>query len=354
MKKRILQPLLVLLLPVLLVLVIVQPCPAVGKTNISQNPRVLFLSSYSYEWESIPKQLAGIKDTLNGYARVDYIFMDTKRLSYDDVKKDVYEHVSAHMKDDKYDYVIAGDDAALRFVLEHRKDLFASLPVVFEGINNVSFAYKAAEDPLITGIVETFPLKETIALASEINPKATRVVGISDSTESGLGSTAQLMHCQESFPKLTFSTIDCSAMTHEDIGRTLAKFDDNVILIYLMMTTDADGNKYSNTEAVEYITASAGIPVYKADELGVGVGLLGGVVVSFHAMASDASDIVLALERGADISDYPVRTAKTYCVFDKKIMEQFGITKKEFPLHIMGKFITLMINRPILKLTKAF
>lgn len=303
------------------------PCLARAGNDISNNPHVLFLSSYSYEWESVPKQLNGLEETLNGYALVDYLFMDTKRQDYDDVKLDVYNHIRSLEEKDEFDYVIAGDDAALVFVLEYREELFADTPIVFEGINDEDFAREAAQDALITGIVETFPLKETIALAEKIYPDAVRVVGITDGTTSGKGSTKQFMNCAESFPGLEFSLIDCSALTLDEIGAAVKDCGEDTILIYLMMVADAQDNRYSNIEAVEYVTSHASIPTFKADELGVGNGILGGVVVSYYDMAAQAADIVLSLSRGADISDYDVQIAESYCVFDVSVMDAFGLTK---------------------------
>lgn len=100
--------------------------------NISQNSNVLILSSYSYEWESIPKQLDGITDTLNGYAKTDYVFMHTKRLKYEEVKEHVYSYLLNRIEKEPYDYVIAGDDAALQFVMEYRDELFSGIPIIFE------------------------------------------------------------------------------------------------------------------------------------------------------------------------------------------------------------------------------
>ena len=255
--------------------------------------------------------------------------MDTKRLNYEDVKEVTYQDILSRMENEPFDYVIAADDAALTFVMEYRDKLFSGIPIIFEGINDENFAYKAAEDPLITGIVETFPLEETIAMALKINPKATRIVGITDDTVSGRGSTKQFLDCQKSFSKLSFSTIDCSVLTCDEIGKAVADCGDDTILIYLMMTTDADGNTYSHTEATEYTGACANIPIYKADELGLGVSILGGVMVSYHDMAAAAASIVLALEHGEDIADYPVQTAPAFCAFDGKVMQQFGISKDD-------------------------
>lgn len=302
---------------------------AAGDSDISQNPSVLFLGSYNFEWESVPKHLAGVTDTLDDRATIDYVFMDTKRLRYEDVKELVYRDVLSRMEKRPFDYVIAADDAALAFVLEYRDELFMGIPVVFEGINDVEFAYEAAKDPLITGIVELFPLEETISVACRLTPDATQVIGISDDTVSGQGSTKQFLACESSFPNLSFSTINCSELTYDEIGKTVARFGCDTILIYLMMTDDADGNTYSHTEATEYVAACANTPVYKADELGLGDSVLGGVMTSYYDMAADAASIVLALIGGESVSSFPVQTASFYCAFDKAVMNRFGITRAE-------------------------
>ncbi len=298
-----------------------------AQTGLAEKPRVLFLGSYSYEWESVPKHLAGVSDTLDDYALIDYVFMDTKRLSYEEVKEPVYQQVADRSKNSSFDYVIAADDAALQFVLEYRNDLFAGIPVVFEGINDEDFAKQAASDPLITGIVEVFPLAETIEMASKLMPAATKVVGITDDTVSGQGSTKQFMNCQSAFPNLTFSTLDCSQLTYEEIGNTVASYSMDTILVYLMLTVDADGNTYVHTEATDYVASKASVPVFKTDELGLGNGILGGVMVSFYDMAAQAALIVRQLIQGAAIADFAVTEAPYYCAFDKVVMDRFSISK---------------------------
>lgn len=302
--------------------------PCVASARISQNPRVLFLSSYGYEWESVPKNLDGITEVLNGKALVDYVFMDTKRLLYEDVKEYIYKDIISRTQEDSYDYVIVADDAALTFALEFRDELFYGIPIIFEGINDENFAYSAAEDSLITGIVETFPLEDTIRLATMLYPKATKVIGITDDTVSGVGSTKQFFNCTSDFPNLIFDTINCSELTRAEIGDRLAECDKNTILIHLMMTVDTEGYTYTYTEAAEFVSSRANVPIFKADELGLGTSVIGGIMVSYHDMAADAASIVLSIINGADISDFNVQTATSFCAFDKEVMNRFGITKR--------------------------
>ena len=298
-------------------------------SNLTKVPHILVLTSYDYSWESMPKQLQAFQDTLSQHAKVDYISMDTKCIKYEDIKTDVYRRVIWHLGNGTYDYVIAADDDALRFVLEYRDRLFPAIPVIFEGINDEAFAHEAAKDPMITGITESFPLQKTISLAAKLNPSAVRVVGISDDTVSGQGSSRQFLDCQESFPDMEFSILDCSVLEQDEIMQQIAQYGPDTILVYLMMTADRQGRQYSHTEAIQLITATAQVPVYKADELGMGKGILGGVMISFYGMAQDAANIVLALDGGASMADFPVNTAKSYSAFDKKVMDRFHITTKQ-------------------------
>jgi CheY-like chemotaxis protein len=313
----------------LMMLGAVCPCYAEDNSLPADDPHVLFIGSYSYEWESTPKHLAGISDTLSDYANIEYVFMDTKHRSYEDVKGEVYQDIAGRAKSEKFDYVIAADDAALQFVEEYRDDLFKDIPVVFEGINDVAYAEKASEDSLTTGIIETFPLEETIRMALKLNPDATKVAAVTDDTLSGKGSTKQYENAQSSFPDISFSEIDCSVLSADDIAKRVSACGDDTILIFLMMTTDADGNLYTQTQAAKFITANAHIPVFKSDELGIGDGILGGVVVSYYDMAADAAKIVLELSRGADIADYKVTTAGSVCEFDENIVKKYKISKSD-------------------------
>ncbi|MDD3336834.1 MAG: ATP-binding protein [Eubacteriales bacterium] len=317
------------------------PCYALD-SNILDNPKILFLLSYNYDWESVPSQLDGLTSTIGGTGNIDYIFMDTKRQTYEAVKKDTYSHVQTYEKEGgPYDYIVAGDDAALTFVMEYRNELFNGVPVIFEGINNESLAYEAAKDPQITGVVESFPLEETIRIACNVNPKASRVVGISDASVSGLGSTAQFLKCRSSFPAMTFETINTSELDQRAIGDAVASYGQDTIFIYLMMTEDNSGNYYSNAEAVEFVCSHADVPVYKADELGMGHGIIGGVVVSYKGMAARAAQIVQALDGGASISDFPVEVAPAYTCFDDDVLQSYAVNLKQLPSD------THYINRPI-------
>lgn len=306
-------------------------CKASYDNTIFDDPKILVLMSYNYDWASVPLQLSGIKQVINGYVDADYVFMDTKNRDYEEIKDDIYKQIADYEEEGRYDYIIAADDAALHFVQEFREELFYEVPVVFEGINDESFAKEAARDPLTTGIIEAFPLEETIQMALEIQPNAKKIVAISDDTVSGKGSTQQFYDCKNTIPNLEYCVLDTSAMTSDEIKNQVSQYTEDTILIFLMMSKSVERNGYSNSEVAEFISANANIPVYKADELGIGEGIFGGVVVSYKEMAMQAAQIVMDLSNGEKIENYPLQTAQTYTSVDKLELDKFGFSKKEMP-----------------------
>ena len=151
--------------------------------------RILFLSSYSYSWGSVPAQLDGITSALD---HDKYIitseFMDTKNTTYSDNYAQFYQLLKFKLQNRKpYDAVIVGDDAALNFVQLYKKELFPDAHIVYEGIDNVENGEKAVADGICdTGVVDVVDYSTNLALAHKIFPKATDLVIIYDDMENGI------------------------------------------------------------------------------------------------------------------------------------------------------------------------
>ena len=233
--------------------------------------RILFISSYSYAWDTVQVQIEGLKKGISGNIVLDYEFMDTKRVSDETSYQLFYEGLAYRLsKVDPYDVIILGDDAAFDFALDHKDDLFAGIPLVFEGVNDIELAMEAASDPMITGVVEKHSFQKNIELALSIYPDATRVVEILDDTVTGQAERKNFYQNAELYPNLEFSEINASELTTKELKSALKKLDENTILIYVVMTEDASGKQYSNRESIEMISQYSPIPAFRMVDGGNG------------------------------------------------------------------------------------
>ncbi len=295
--------------------------------------RVLFISSYSYTWPTVPLQIEGIESVLPENLTLDIQFMDTKNYSGSEGLYLFHERMVYLLSQAQaYDAVIAGDDAALDFVLQYRSELFPDTPVVFEGINDLDKAQKAAQDPLITGVAEQVSYGDNLDFALRINPKADKVVALLDDTTTGEGERKQFYAQQAKYPQLSFSEIDASGLTGGQLREAIAGLDQNTIFLYLICSEDSTGKVYSNSEVCEMIAQNSPVPCYRFVQAGIGEGLLGGEIVDHKESGAIAARIVLSILRGEDAASIAEQTTSpTAYLADYAVMKKYGISRSVLP-----------------------
>ena len=303
----------------------------------NENPletyRVLFISSYSYTWPTVPLQMQGIQSALDENVTLDVEFMDTKVLSPEIAEEELLERLSfkkEHMA--AYDAVITGDDAALVFAMDHRKELFDGIPVVFEGINNVEYAEQISEDPLITGVIEKFSYPDNLDFALRIQPGAKRILAIVDDTVTGIGEQQQFFAQREAYSDLSFEVINGSALTRQEFISAVSEVGDDTILLYLILSEDAEGNIYTNEQVCQILKNCARVPVYRFVQAGIGEGVLGGNIVLHEESGAIAGRMVMKMLNGAEPSSVAMQSESPNSFYlDQEVLERFSISKSLIP-----------------------
>ena len=302
-------------------------------TEESKEGRILFISSYSYGWDTVQSQIEGIKAGANDKITVDYEFMDTKRVNDEISGKLFYEGLKYRMSMvEPYDVVILGDDAALLFAMEFREELFQDIPLVYEGVNNEKLALEVSKDPLVTGILEQLSVEKNIDFARTLMPDAEKVVAILDDTVTGQAERERFFSYQEKYPDLEFTEINASELSALKLKQRISQVGKNNILIYVVMTEDADGKHYADKEAVKVITDAARAPVFRMVDAGIGEGILGGNVVSMYRSGEIAAGIAVDIINGKATEEIGVilDSPNIYRV-DQNVMDRFELNMNSLP-----------------------
>lgn len=298
-----------------------------------KNGRVLFISSYSYGWNTVQQQIEGIKEGIGENIVVDYEFMDTKRVNDETSSRQFYEGIKYRMsKVEPYDVIIVGDDAAFIFALEYQEELFKDIPIVFEGVNDVGFAMEKAEHPLITGVVEQLSFEKNIDFALSMFPEAKDVVAILDDSITGEAERKSYYENAKNYPDLNFSEINTSELSTSQLIEALSGLEKNTILIYIVMTEDASGKKYTTSQSIRMIEKYANVPAFQMVSGGVGFGILGGNMVSMELSGKIAAEMATEIINGKNPADISVVTESPniYSV-DEDIMRKFNIDLSLIP-----------------------
>jgi len=305
--------------------------PARAADQQENQKQVLFINSYGYDFETVPVVMKEVSERLSGIASVQYLFMNEKYINDMDAGAQLSTELDSLTSEFQYDAVILGDDAAFDFAIQNRDKYFQNIPLIYENINSLDKAIQYKDDPLISGVVEAFPMQKTIELALSIQKNASRVVVITDNSVSGSGSAGQAMSEQVNFPNLKFELFDTSTMTETEIQNNIAAYGSDTILLYTVFNVDGNGKRYTMTQGVKLVTDAAGIPVFKADEAGLGDGLIGGYMLSYQSIGRETANLVLSALNGERPTDVNYRVGSCVYEFDRNILDKYNISKSILP-----------------------
>ena len=305
-----------------------------AEADAPQRKRVLFISSYTMAFPTVPAQLQGIQEALPPERFVlDAEFMDANRFPDTENQQLFAARLKYKLQSlPPYDAVLIGDDAALVFALEHRAELFPRVPISFLGINNPSLALRAGEEPGITGIIEQYDYAQNIALIQRLFPKTKQVVGVVDDLITGKGDQQQFARLAEEFPSLEFRLIQTMDYSTEALAEELAAVPKDSVLIYITLFRDGSGRTYTIEDGGRFIVAHAAVPVFRMSQGELGYGILGGIMISYEEMGRQAAELAEKLMEGTPSSALPVlETSPTYGFFDRTVMDRFGLKKQDLP-----------------------
>jgi ABC-type uncharacterized transport system substrate-binding protein len=143
------------------------------------------------------------------------------------------------------------------------------------------------------------PVKETIELALKLRPQAKKLVVIGDNTVSSKGSASQVLAQAANFPQLTITTLDTTNYQTEALARKLRSYGDDTILWFGVFSIDGSGRHYTIADGAAFLSSSARVPIFKADEAGIGDGILGGCALSYDAVGKQTGIMARKLLTGA-------------------------------------------------------
>lgn len=326
--------------PLMTLLFIAVMCILTGVTSYAKeeevnNNRILFISSYSLSRDTVQLEIEGIQSAQPDDFILDYEFMDTYRVYDDTAMQLFYEGLKYRLSQvEEYDAVILGDDAALRFFLKYREELFLTQPAFYIGVNDEALSKRAEKDPNIKGIMERLPVKENLEKALEIYPEAETVYAIVDDSLTGTAESQNYDAMQKEFPDLNFEKINTSQLTQEELRKQIMGMPENAILIYYCMNEDAEGRQYTNKEAVNFISLYTKIPIlYFLENDRIGENILGGYCFSIKKSATEVMKTAVKVVRGDRKMQYvDFKDSGLYVwSLNADMLKKFQISRKYFP-----------------------
>lgn len=318
--------------------------PDTPTVEIRQN--VLYISSFDSMHANYDEKKNGIESIFydNGI-QFDIAFMDVKSFSGDSNVSSFYKFFAERYNNNSADYtgIIVSDDNALQFAMDHQKEFFDGLPIVFFAINNQERATKAEANPYITGVFEPDYIGDTIKYTVATMPHRKTFVALHDESEAGLVDIDEFLAYTKDLPDYDILEINTAKLTMSEIIEELKKLPDDSVVFYMACYNDATGHKYSLLDLTTTIKEYTDAPIMRNYVGGREMGILGGTYMNAFDQAKQAAIILNdILNNNKKITDYELMTdAASITCFNYSLMKKYGISEKLLPED------TVYINKPM-------
>ncbi|WP_297088435.1 ABC transporter substrate binding protein [uncultured Draconibacterium sp.] len=316
---------------------------------LAGSKHVLLISSYNSGFPTFFQQVEGIKSVLDDKNVVlDIECMDSKRFftaESNRLFKELLQYKLANTF--PYDAIITTDDNALNFVVDNQDSLFAGIPVVFCGVNDIAVALNQNSNPLVTGVVEAVSLKETVKIMVNLFPDTKTVYAIVDGTSSGQGDLKTYYKVAETMPNVEFKEIALHKTTYNSYKQQLQAIPEETPVLLLSAYFDSTGQVVDFGQCMQLLNENLKAPLFHLWEHGLGDGVLGGKIISHHEQGKFAATILQGMWLGEKIEEIAVNsTSPNRLMFDYEQLVRFGITERTLPNK------SIIINKPVSFITK--
>ncbi len=322
--------------------------PAANDQNVQvtrEEVRVLVLNSYhvGYNW-SDGEQAAVLRTLAEG--RPDIVpsveYLDWRRYPNPARTATLLAYLDQKYGRRPFDLVIALDDPAVTFALEHREHFGAMVPVVFGGVNDVEPEH-FRKYPAVTGVAQTYDFAGTLALIRRLQPKVRRIAAVHCLTESGLAS-------RRAFEKVLardtppFAVDWVAGWTEASLLQSVSRLpDDTAVLVLSVFRDEAGKVLVDDPEFGRALAARSSVPVYfvapplvrssSGDTWASAVWQgMGGSLLSEERHGELVGRLALRILAGEPVERIPIVTESPARVsFDFRQLQRFGIAPALLP-----------------------
>ena len=302
--------------------------------------RVLVISS------SAPTQFQGVEEANGIYSvlsksNIGYSieYMNDNEMGDLDTHKDnfyaiIKEHVNYHKDyEQPFSAIMAGGDAALRFCMDHKQELFSNVPIVFYGVNDIDYAKECVSDPNVCGNIEKIYLRETIDLARALRPNADEIIMIHDLTDEDRADWRMLQNLAPEYPKYKISDINTGQMTTEAFCETIENLNEKAIVLCSHAQKDSAHHTFSTVKRFKMIAEHCNVPVFTCYMEAIGNGATAGDVVYARDCSMEAAETVVQVLTGAKpVSTFSLQSNPTHrTAADREMIKKFQLNFGALP-----------------------
>lgn len=256
-------------------------------------------------------------------------YLDALRTRMDEHEKELVGLLRQKYAGRKFDLIVAVSTPALRVLLKNQPEIFPDTPVVFFVLDqrNVTGLNLG---PNVTGVWGEINFKPNLDLALALQPSTRKVVvlaGVSDFDKYWTTKVREDFLAYEGKLEITYLI----GLTISEQQQALASLSPQTIVIFTTSTRDNAGNNYANLDVLRQISPASSAPIYGTTDAQLGLGIVGGSIISFEAMGVETAKIGLRILAGEKPPAIAPQGVPNVVMFDWRELRRWGISEQNLP-----------------------
>ncbi|MFN2359098.1 MAG: ABC transporter substrate binding protein, partial [Desulfotignum sp.] len=278
--------------------------------------------------------VSGVQETFSKHTKQIAFFaehLDMRRNDGNDHAQLFLHYLKGKYAKKTLDLIILSDDAALNFFISIRSQFFGDVPAVFCGINNFKPEILAGHSN-ITGVNEEISIAKTMDMAFHLFPDARNIVAVCDDKSAvGKNNLNIFRNAADQFKdRAVFS--EALNLKITDVPEVLGKLSPDTLLFRLNNLFNTEENFVSIQETMAVLSKEVSLPIFTAWDFDMGLGAIGGVLVSAMEQGRKAAVLSLKILGGVPADQIPViMESPNIPVIDFQQISRFGLTLKDLP-----------------------
>jgi signal transduction histidine kinase len=255
--------------------------------------------------------------------------LDFSRFTGSAYEESLQRHFSIKYRDKGIGIVMPVGDASLKFLMEHRADLWPDSAVVFSQVNEATVE-KLKPAPNVTGITMRFRLADMVKAARAVVPGLEGVALVGDAWESQVA----YRHWKDEVPDATegLEIIDLINLPMRELLKRVATLPGRSAIIYSAIYSDGKGNFYPPVRALDLLSSAANRPIIISVDTYLRHGGVGGFVMVPKLLGQAAAAMALKILNGQNVENIPVGVGDVVRpIFDWRQMQRWGVDKANLP-----------------------